>query len=153
MDRKKEVFWFSVYVKGFFYRPQKQNGEKEQWIKVCFIFFHEAMPLWQSELGLVKDSTCCIEISDLSKLIIKQTYIISFNTFSLTNCFVVQFVFLPGSFFISRANTLVSIPRTDFWKAKCCWVSSSVIDFQLTENGAPVTWELNAWCGVHPVYC
>lgn len=72
--------------------------------------------------GLVKDSICCNEGSDLSKLIIKQTYIISLNTFSLI-------VLLFSSLFISRTsldsfskitgNTLVSIPRTDFWKAKC----------------------------------
>ena len=30
---------------------------------------------------LVKDFICCNEISDMSKLIIKQTYIISLNTF------------------------------------------------------------------------
>lgn len=47
--------------------------------------------------GLVKDSFCCNEISD--KLIIKQTYIISLNTFLwLIHCYMVQF--FPGLQFI-----------------------------------------------------
>lgn len=124
-------------------------------------------------LGLVKDSICCNEISDKW---IKQTYIISLNTFFLLLIVVsysfsapIQFLYFSGlcmlSFSLSTKvfpkslATLVSSPRTDFGKQNAVLPSPSEL-FNLTTTTTkktlkwhPYTQELNAWCGVHPVYC
>lgn len=90
--------------------------------------------------GFVNDSICCNEISDLSKLTIKQTHIISLTTFFL--CFVFWFVFFytvclyfPGLFFLVlvfspqiSGNTLVSAPAADSWRVKCSPVLPALTD-------------------------
>lgn len=58
------------------------------------------------ELLTSKDSNCCNEILDLSKLIIKQTYIISFNTFFFDLLFC-SVCFLPQQFFFSISQSSV----------------------------------------------
>lgn len=86
--------------------------------------------------GLVKDSFCCNEIS--VKLIIKQTYIISLNTFLwLIHCYMLQF--FPGLQFIcfsalfhlglgssffppkSLESVLCQFPEQIHGKQKCHW--------------------------------
>ena len=99
-QKKNKFFDFVCMCKVSFINLRSKAGGKERRIKVCFIFFSIKLCLCDKvNFGLVKDSICCNETSDLSKLIIKQTYIISLHTFF----FVVHFVFFP-----SRANTCVN---------------------------------------------
>lgn len=121
--------------------------------------------------GLVKDSFCCNEISD--KLIIKQTYIISLNTFlSLIHPYMVQF--FPSLQFIcfsalfhlglgssfppkSLESVLCQFPKQIHGKQNATEFNPHKLKtFQfklLTLIQRPCTQELNAWCGVHLVYC
>lgn len=101
--------------------------------KSVFIFFPIKLCLCDKvNFGLVNVSICCNEISDLSTLIIKQTYIISLkHFFSLTN------VSSPA------VSLFLSILRTDFWKATCRWVSSSALDFQLPDRPKGAGWSLS----------
>lgn len=76
------------------------------------------------ELLTSKDSNCCNEILDLSKLIIKQTYIISFNTFFFDLLFC-SVCFLPQQFFFHFSvlcalsfNLLAKTFRRYYWKEK-----------------------------------
>lgn len=126
--------------------------------KICFIFSIKLCLCNKVNLGFVKDSFCCNEISD--KLIIKQTYIIprfisdSIHFFNGTICFLCSSSFLTLHTFhlhwriqVFPATLLCQSPiKRDKMPLFSFILPNWTAQFTNRKNGA-----LNAWCGVHLV--
>lgn len=80
--QKKKFFDLVCMCQVSFINLRSKMGKRTMNKSLFYYFFSIKLCLCDKvNFGLVKDSICCNDISDLSKFIIKQTYIISFNTF------------------------------------------------------------------------